>query len=105
MVMSPPAPQRGELELQSFYAQETKTVEELAAEVAVIKRNFRIYSGITGAFFGLVIALTLINLSVKRTRKSYEIDDAGCVCCGRCFKYCPQNKLERRFADNADFRR
>ena len=83
------------LELQAFYGQEKRTVEELAAQVAVIKKEFRIYSGIIGAFFGLVIALTLINLSVKRTRKLYEIDDADCVSCGKCFKYCPQNQLER----------
>jgi len=81
------------LELQAFYGQEIRTVEMLAEEAAEIKRDFRIYSGIIGAFFGLVIALTLINLSVKRTRKCYEIDDADCVSCGRCFKYCPQNKL------------
>jgi len=54
-------------------------------------KDFQIFSGITGGFFGFVIALTLINLSTKRTRKHYEIDGAGCVDCGRCFKYCPQN--------------
>jgi ferredoxin len=80
------------LELQAFYGKE-RTVEELAAQVAGIKKDFRIYSGVTGAFFGLVIALTLINLSVKRTRKLYEIDDANCVDCGRCFRYCPQNNI------------
>jgi len=78
------------LELQAFYGQE-RTVEELAVQVAGIKKEFSICSGITGAFFGLVIALALINLSVKRTRKLYEIDDANCVGCGRCFSYCPQN--------------
>jgi len=82
------------LELQAFYGEE-KTVEELEAQVAGIKKEFRVWSGITGAFIGLVIALTLINLSVKRTRKLYEIDDANCVSCGRCFSYCPQNQLER----------
>jgi polyferredoxin len=79
------------LELQAFYGQ-GRTVEELAAQVDEIQKDFRIYSGIIGAFIGLVIALTLINLSVKRTRKLYEIDDANCVSCGRCFKYCPQNQ-------------
>ena len=78
------------LELQAFYGQE-RTVEELAAQVEEIKKDFRIWSEITGAFFGLVIALTLINLSVKRTRKLYGIDYANCVGCGRCFGYCPQN--------------
>jgi ferredoxin len=79
------------LEMQAFYGQE-RTVEELAVQVAGIKKDFRIYSGITGAFIGLVIALTLINLSLKRTRKFYEIDNADCVGCGKCFSYCPQNQ-------------
>ena len=79
------------LELQAFYGEE-KTVEELEAQVAEIKKEFRVWSGIIGAFIGLIIALTLINLSVKRTRKLYEIDDANCVSCGKCFSYCPQNQ-------------
>ena len=82
------------LELQAFYGQEERTVEDLATEVTQIKQDFRLYSGIIGAFFGLVIALSLINLSTKRTRKLYEIDDANCVCCGKCFGYCPKNLEE-----------
>ena len=54
--------------------------------------DFRLYAIFVGAFFGLVISITLINLSTKRTRKQYEIDNASCVACGRCFKYCPQRK-------------
>ena len=85
------------LELQAFYGEE-KTVKELEKQVAEIKEEFRVWSGIIGAFIGLLIALTLINLSVKRTRKLYEIDNANCVNCGRCFKYCPQNKtLQQKF--------
>jgi ferredoxin len=77
------------LELQAFYGAE-RSVEELAAQVAGIKKEFRLYSGIIGAFFGLVITLTLIHLSTKRTRKLYKIDPARCVNCGRCFPYCPK---------------
>jgi len=83
------------LELQAFYGQEVKTVETLAKQVAVIKKDFRTYSRLIGAFLGLVIGLTLINLSTKRTRKTYDIDDANCVACGRCFGYCPQNNLSK----------
>lgn len=78
------------LELQAFYAQD-RTVDELKAQVVAIKTDFRLYSRIIGAFFGLIIGLTLINLSTKRSRKHYGIDDADCVSCGRCFGYCPQN--------------
>jgi len=81
------------LELQAFYGEE-KTVEELAAQVDAIKKEFRIWSGIAGAFIGLIIGLMLINLSIKRTRKFYEIDHANCLSCGRCFRYCPQNNLK-----------
>ena len=57
--------------------------------------DFKLYFTIAGALIGLVIGVTLINLSVKRTRKQYEIDSAGCVACGKCFGYCPQNKMSK----------
>ena len=79
------------LELLAFYGQ-GGAVEELRAKVDVVKKEFRVWSATIGAFLGLIIALTLINLSVKRSRKSYEIDHARCVDCGRCFGYCPQNQ-------------
>jgi polyferredoxin len=78
------------LELQAFYGQ-ARSVEKLAAQVAIIKKDFRLYSTFVGAFFGLIIALKLIGLSTKRTRKFYEVDDGECVGCGRCFGYCLQN--------------
>ncbi|MCL2167884.1 MAG: 4Fe-4S binding protein [Lentimicrobiaceae bacterium] len=82
------------LELQAFYGQK-RTVAELETQVIKIKKEFRIASTIVGAFFGLIISLTLIHLSTKRTRKLYEIDYANCVECGRCFGYCPQNLKEK----------
>ena len=78
------------LELQAFYGQ-GRNIEELETNVAEIKKEFRIWSEIIGAFIGLIIGLTLITLSTKRTRKRYEIDGANCIACGRCFTYCPQN--------------
>ena len=80
------------LELQAFYGQ-GGTIEELTPFVENIKQQFKLYSTIIGPFLGLIIGLTLIGLSLKRTRKHYDIDDANCVNCGRCFSYCPQNKM------------
>jgi NosR/NirI family transcriptional regulator, nitrous oxide reductase regulator len=42
-----------------------------------------------GGFLGLVAGLKLVQLSVRRRRKEFEIDRARCVSCGRCFRYCP----------------
>jgi ferredoxin len=79
------------VDLEAFYGQ-GGTVEELTQKCDVIRADFLFYSTIAGALIGLVIGLSLIGLSVKRTRKLYEIDHAACVDCGRCFSYCPQNK-------------
>ena len=79
-------------------------LEELQQNYDTIQKEFSIYSTIAGALIGLVIGLKLINLSVKRTRKEYEIDHRYCVACGKCFSYCPQNKgvlIQRNKINNA----
>lgn len=78
-------------EVEAFYAQ-GRTLEELQQSNDAVQADFRLYGTIAGALIGLVIGLKLINLSVKRTRKEYEIDHKYCVACGKCFSYCPQNK-------------
>jgi ferredoxin len=79
------------LEVEVFYAQ-GGTFEELTVQAKNIRGNFRHSAVFAGAFIGLVIGCTLIGLSLKRTRKTYEIDDAVCVNCGKCLGYCPQNR-------------
>lgn len=96
------------LELEAFYGQ-GGTIEDLAGKYNNIQAEFNFYATIAGAFIGLVVGITLINLSVKRTRKQYGIDHANCVDCGRCFGYCPQNfgqspKIEDSGSHNSDFK-
>jgi ferredoxin len=79
------------VDLETFYGQ-GGSVEELTQRFDAIQADFKFYSTIAGALIGLVIGLSLIGLSVKRTRKEYEIDHSNCIACGRCFGYCPQNK-------------
>ncbi|MCD7977528.1 MAG: 4Fe-4S binding protein [Tannerellaceae bacterium] len=79
------------LDLEAFYGQ-GGTMEALTEKAEYIQAAFKQYGTIAGAFIGLVIGLTLINLSVKRTRKTYAINEATCVSCARCFSYCPQNQ-------------
>ena len=82
------------VELEAFYGQ-GGTVEELTERHDQIQNDFKFYATIAGALIGLLVGITLINLSIKRTRKLYEIDHKDCVACGRCFSYCPQNTARR----------
>lgn len=69
-----------------------RSVDELAVTVEDIQKQFHLYACLVGAMIGFVIGMKLINLSLKRTRKTYEIEHSSCVACGKCFDYCPQNK-------------
>lgn len=93
LVVAQEANPEGELslELEAFYGQ-GRTLEDLMRTYEKIQADFSFYATIAGALIGLVLGITLINLSVKRTRKQYEIDYAACIACGKCFGYCPQNK-------------
>jgi NosR/NirI family nitrous oxide reductase transcriptional regulator len=83
------------LELETFYGQ-GRSVTDLEGKVEKIQADYRFHSTIAGGFTGLVIGITLIGLSTKRTRKTYEIEHADCVACGKCFGYCPQNKIKMK---------
>ena len=78
------------VDLETFYGQ-GGVLEDLTQKYESIQMNFKVCSTIAGAGAGLVIGLALIGLSVKRTRRQYEIAHNSCVACGRCFGYCPQN--------------
>ena len=67
-----------------------RDVEDLNAEAAGIISQFATGGWFFGGFVGLVIALTLISLTVQRKRTDYEADRGSCLACGRCFEYCPR---------------
>ncbi|TRX70615.1 4Fe-4S binding protein [Carboxylicivirga sp. M1479] len=78
------------IELEAFYSLGGE-IHQLKQEVDQVKAKFEFYSLIAGLFIGLVLGLALIKLSVKRSRKEYEIEHDDCVACGKCFSYCPKN--------------
>lgn len=45
-----------------------------------------------GAWAGLVIAVKLIALTLRRRRDEYLADRSTCIACARCFDYCPGEK-------------
>ncbi|WP_289053413.1 4Fe-4S binding protein [Carboxylicivirga marina] len=78
------------IELEAFYSLGGE-IHQLKQEVDQVKAEFEFYSLVAGLFIGLVLGLALIKLSVKRSRKVYEIEHDDCVACGKCFSYCPKN--------------
>jgi len=72
----------------AFYATH-RPREELYAEAAVIRDRFVWGGWLLGGWVGLVIAVKLIHLSIRRTQADFVPDEGACVACGRCFAYCP----------------
>ena len=83
------------LEVETFHAL-GGDINELKAQVDDIRSDYRFYSYLAGALIGFVIGFKLLKLSLKRGRKTYEIDMARCTLCGKCFNYCPQSLTANR---------
>lgn len=81
-----------EPEVEAFYSQ-GRNLAELEASKDEVLKSFRLYSTLAGILIGLVVGLKLLEMSLKRGRKEYEIDYGHCVGCAKCFDYCPQNKI------------
>jgi NAD-dependent dihydropyrimidine dehydrogenase PreA subunit len=78
-----------------------RETKDLYAEASQIRDRFGYGGWLLGGFVGLVIGLKLVGLSVRRTRTDYEADRAGCLACGRCFEYCPQEHARRKKSEQA----
>jgi ferredoxin len=70
-----------------------KSKETLYSEAEAIRQNFSYGGWILGGLLGLILFVKLVNLSIKKKRVEYEIDKAACVSCGKCFIYCPYEKV------------
>ena len=78
------------LEVETFHALGGK-MEELKTKVDDVRSDYKLYAHLAGALIGFVIGFKLLKLSLKRSRRTYEISSARCTMCGKCFNYCPQN--------------
>ena len=69
------------------------TIPELYQQALAIRKRFNLASVLFGGFLGLVLGAKLISLSITPKRTNYEADRGRCLACGRCFAYCPVEKL------------
>jgi hypothetical protein len=65
----------------------------LLARAQAVESNFRVGGTVFGAWLGLVAALKIAALRRVPRRTEYEIDQGKCMACGRCFRYCPRERL------------
>jgi len=73
-----------------------KSPEKLYELSAGIQRWFLRGGQLVGGLIGLVIALTMMKHTVFRSFDSYRADPGDCLACGRCFEFCPQERVRRR---------
>ncbi|MCP4788316.1 MAG: 4Fe-4S binding protein [Fuerstiella sp.] len=70
-----------------------RSVDDLYASAIKRRTEFVSLGALLGAWTGLVIAIKLVYISSRRRRNDYQADRAGCVSCGRCYWYCPVEKV------------
>jgi polyferredoxin len=75
-----------------------KEIKQLYEDASNIRARFGRSGWVLGGFMGLVIGLKLIGVSVWRRREDYEPDRARCLACGRCFQYCPKERVRLKKA-------
>jgi ferredoxin len=67
-----------------------EAVQSLYERADRVQQTFATAGVLFGGWVGLVFAIKLVRLSLRRRRIDYEPDRGACVSCGRCFWYCPE---------------
>jgi len=88
---------RGEITIPSTetdaFRASGKSKEILYEEAEQIQANFSYGGWFLGGLLSLILFIKLVNLSVKKKRPEFEIDKTACISCGKCFIYCPYEKV------------
>ena len=77
-----------------------KEIKELYEDASNIRARFGRGGWLLGGFVGLIVGLKLIGVSVWRRGEDYEPDRARCLACGRCFQYCPKERVRLKKAED-----
>ena len=72
-------------------------VESLYERADQVQQTFGMAGPLFGGWVGLVFAVKLVQLSLRRRRTDYEPERGACVSCGRCFWYCPEEHARQEF--------
>lgn len=86
----------GTIDASDAFRNTGRLTSELYAEAIELRKQYALLGGLLGGWVGLVIAVKLVSLSIRRRREEYSPDPAFCVSCGRCFEYCPSEHPQRQ---------
>lgn len=78
-----------------FFRSSGETISSLYENAASVRARFEKGGWFFGGFLGLILGGKLILLSLRTRQRDYEAERAGCMSCGRCFKYCPKEQEYR----------
>ncbi len=67
-------------------------LQNLVDSVNATQLFMHIGCGIIGVIFCLTVLIELIKLCRINDKKGYTVNMQDCVCCSRCYKYCPVKK-------------
>ena len=81
-----------------------ESVESLYERADAVVEKFAWGGGLFGGWVGLVFAVKMVQLSLRRRRTDYEPDRGACVSCGRCFWYCPEEHARQELIQIQDSR-
>ena len=90
----------GTIDASDAFRETGRPIEELYQKASEETEWFGVAGIWLGAWVGLVIGVKLIHLSVRRRRTDYQPERAGCVACGRCFWYCPEEQVRLGLIQN-----
>ena len=68
----------------------------LYAEALAVEARFTRISAALGALLGLAFIGELIRFTVRRKQPDYEAERIACLACGRCYRYCPRERVRRK---------
>jgi NosR/NirI family transcriptional regulator, nitrous oxide reductase regulator len=74
-----------------------ESAESLFERAGQVEWKFAWGGALFGGWVGLVFAVKLVQLSIRRRRTDFEPDRSACVSCGRCFWYCPEEHARQEF--------
>ncbi|MBN1277338.1 MAG: 4Fe-4S binding protein, partial [Deltaproteobacteria bacterium] len=80
----------GTTDESQFFRSSGETISSLYQRAAVVRAGFEKGGWFFGGFLGFILGGKLILLSLRPRQRDYEAERAGCVSCGRCFRYCPK---------------